>query len=189
MKRLIIAILAFLLGPKSRFHQDRPKGAYRTPGEIEEIPELPKPVKEESKTARRLRLWRERLSSMSYDGFLENVWKTFWGLGVVAVICGALYMVGSALFSKGNVDYCYVERWTYVKETNSGVVKPPPDPGSITNKEDPKNQIPGKEQTVVIVYELKGHRNWRSDRDIGRYDSLPDAVEASHKINCAVEAK
>lgn len=187
MKRLIIAILAFLLGPKSKFHKDNPRGAYRTPGELEEVPEPPKPI-EQKKMPKWLQNLKEGLSNMSYDGFLDNVWKTFWGLGLVAVISGVLFMVGSALFSKGNVDYCYIERWTYIKEANPGVEKPPLDNG-MPPKEKVEDKVPGKSQSVVIVYELKGHRNWRGDRDIGRYDSLPDAVEASHKINCAVEAK
>lgn len=190
MRGLIIAILAFLLGSKSKFHKDNPRGAYRTPGEIEETPESPKPiVKEENKTARRLRLWRERLSRMSYDGFLENVWKTFLGSSVLAIIGGVLFLTGSALFSKGNVDYCYVDRWTYIKETATGVTKPDMQPGMPFDKEKAENKIPGKDQNIVIVYELKGHRNWREDRNIGRFDSLEAAIEGSHKLNCAVEAK
>ena len=126
---------------------------------------------------------------MSYDNFLDKTWKTFWGLGIVAVISGILYLVGSALFSKGNVDYCYIDRWTYIKETTSGVVKPDMQPGVPFDKEKAENKIPGKDQTVVIVYELKGHRNWREDRNIGRFESLEAAIDGSHKLNCAVEAK
>lgn len=189
MRRLFVAILAFLFRLKSPFHKDKPRGVYRMLGEIEE-PELSKPVvKEKSKAAKWLHLCRERLSRMSYDNFLNQIWKTLFGLGVVGASGGILFLVASALFSKGNVDYCYIDRWTYIKETTSGVNKPDMAPGVPFDKEKAENKIPGKEQTIVLVYELKGHRNWREDRNIGRFDTFEAAIDGSHKLNCAVEAK
>lgn len=189
MKELISTIILLLFGRKTPTQEDHPTGVYRSPGKFEDVEEPTPVVKEENKTIKKFKALREKLSKMSYKDFLEKVWDTLFGLGVVGVVGGILFLLGSVIFSKGNVDYCYIERWTYIKETTSGVAKPPMNPGVTKDTEKPENTILSKEQNVVIVYELKGHRNWRNDRDIGRFDSLESAIEGSHKLNCAVEAK
>jgi hypothetical protein len=36
-------------------------------------------------------------------------------------------------------------------------------------------------------YNLKGHRDWRSDNDIGEYENLDSAMKAAERLNCRVK--
>lgn len=180
MKRLFITILTILFGHKPEFHKDNPRGVYRMPGEIEN-----NPIITDNQTTTWLQRLKERLNKMSYDNFLNHAWKTFGLLLAIFGICVILFTMNKILFSNGNVDYCYIERWTYIKEINPGLMPPKEDPDP--DQTIKKNSTPLKDQNLVIVYELKGHRPWRGSRDIGRFESFEATIEAAHKINCAVE--
>lgn len=160
--------------------------SYREPGSDYTEQAITEKIKKENVW---LKNFKEKVSKMSYGDFLKNCCRTLLVISLAVLAGGGSFLLYKVIFADGNVNYCYIERWTYVKERTIGEIKPPPDPNSIVGKDDPKNIIPDKEQTIVIVYELKGHRDWRDNRDIGRFDRFEDAIEASHKINCAVEAK
>lgn len=40
---------------------------------------------------------------------------------------------------------------------------------------------------AIRPYSLKGHREWRSDSDIGDYENLDSAMKAAERIGCAVK--
>lgn len=79
---------------------------------------------------------------------------------IVLCILVVLLILARIIFTSGRVDYCYIEHST--GET--------PDPN------------------LTIVWKLKGYRSLRSDRDIGRFETFDDAIEAAHKLNCKLES-
>lgn len=186
MSKFLARILALFFVVESS-SENKYSGIYRMPGDVNYVEEAIKPV-EPKQTNKWLKRFREKINQMSYNDFLENTWKTLFGLLLTSILCGGIFILFKVIFANGNVDYCYIERWTYIKEVNQGL-KPPEKNIASPENQIQNNIIPKKDQNLTLVFELKGHRNWREDRDIGRFDVFEDAIEASHKINCAVEAK
>ena len=119
---------------------------------------------------------KEFIVNMSHEKFINGIWNAVL-FGIIGVI---IALILKAILASGRVEYCYLENWVYIPEKQDG--QNPPAPLSTT-------RVPNNNQTLVLVWELKGHRNWRDDRDIGRFDTFDAALDAAAKINCQLETK
>lgn len=117
-----------------------------------------------------------------YRDFMDRLQEILITTFVTIIAFGALFLLGKIIFVPSNTDFCYIEHWTYVKDYSTGEKK-------ITDTEEHVQQNTRPNPNLIIVWELKGHRDFREDRDIGRFHTLEEAIEGARKINCSLEAK
>ena len=92
---------------------------------------------------------------------LKKAWKAFLISLAIALAAGVgaagLYPLGRFIVASGETTFCFVD----TSNTNSADAKRP--------------------------YQLHGHREWRFDNDLGKYETLDDAVKAAERIGCKVK--
>lgn len=179
MLRKLLELLSGLFQKPRSEGTDHHPGWYREPGKVIEEPIVPEPATPTKPKIDRFAKVRKWFRFMSYSDFLENAFWTFLVLVGATLGCFGLFSLFKASTTSGEVDYCFIERWSYIKEKSDGKTKPGND----------SNPTPKEDEHLVIVWELKGHRNWRGDRDIGRFDSFETAISAAQKLNCHIEAR
>lgn len=185
MFRAIIAFIISIFRKPETFSENKYKGMYRKPGEvIEDLEEIKLP---EPQKVNKFYLWLEsikkNLATMSYDNTMEKIRDFLLMMFVVGVVSAGCFLLYKVIFASGVVEYCYIERWTYTELIDVNV-KLPDDSMNKDSKE-----IPGPGERVITVYELKGHVDFRANREIGRFDNFDAALSAAQKLNCSMEQK
>lgn len=156
---------------------DHHPGWYREPGTFEELPPPEPVVHKASWIKNQVNRFRKWARHVSYTDFLKNTFYTIVAGVVLALVGFGGYSLYKTTTANGLVNYCYIERWTYIKEKSKGDERP----RAEENKEEAGEHI-------ITVWELKGHRSWRDDRNIGRFSSFEDAIAGAKKIDCRIES-